>query len=72
MSAERVLDGIQSRSLRVYGEGVADGMIIALELLLGDPSSGGAAYRGNLDPEVRSWAQLALGRARMERGNQGA
>lgn len=44
----------------LYSKGVADGMEIALSLLLGRRTSGGEPYRGNLDPGAAEWAMAAL------------
>ncbi len=58
---------LQAQANRNYREGLRDGVIMTLELLLGISSHGGEPYAGERSGELEQWAQTALRNAKADR-----
>ena len=60
---------IESAKLKHYREGMTDGVILALEAVLGISAKGatGSAWEGEVPSDLRVWLETALERAEAER-----
>lgn len=56
-------DKIRQARAEDYARGCRDGMMVTLSLLLGRSTAGGMAYQGEIPPELRLWAEIALAQA---------
>ena len=57
---------LQAQANRNYRDGMRDGVIMTLELLLGVSSHGGIPFTGERSFELEEWAQQALMRAKAD------
>lgn len=57
---------LQAQANRNYRDGMRDGVIMTLELLLGVSAHGGTPYTGERPAELERWAQNALMRAKAD------
>jgi len=57
---------IETAKARIYRDGLAGGVVLALKALLGDAPAGAEPYRGPIPDELRLWAEAALTRAERE------
>lgn len=57
---------LQAQANRNYRDGLRDGVIMTLELLLGISSYGGEPYAGERSVELERWAQQALRNAKAD------
>jgi len=65
LSAAMTAD-LQAQANRNYRDGLRDGVIMTLELLLGVSSHGGIPFTGERSFELEQWAQQALMRAKAD------
>lgn len=56
------MEAARSAAERLYGDGVMDGMEIALRLALGQHAEGGEPFEGETLEEFQAWARRALDR----------
>ena len=57
-------EAIAGAKARHYRDGLRDGVVLALEMLLGHDRHGGVPYNGPMPEELRQWAERALAKAR--------
>jgi hypothetical protein len=56
-----LLEAVKEARKKDYGRGLADGMRVAFQLMLGQrPDSGGSPYPGRLNQSAEEWAERQL------------